>query len=425
MKNPFGFGLVLAATASLAVAGGDDEKNKKKDYTSRLDSLSSSAVPQGPGTTVKAAAGKGVTIDVGDEFQLKLKNRIQVKYEFASLEFFEDINNFSIRRARTSFEGFVFNKDITYKMQLEWATAASNLLDAWVKWAFWKNENHNAIALRAGAQKTLFGLESTGSSGNLAFVERSLATRTFSDRRQTGANLYGSHGEGQKFTWFAGAMSNGVAAAATNKLGGSANNQANDDGELDFNAGVRFDGKGFLGDEGYVQSDLREAGKQELMYTVGAGVAVGNYRNAANTADIESTSFNINGAVHVSGWSFQGEYFMRSDDLDGGTETDSMGWYVDATYTLQPQGDSKSRWGFGARVGMVSNDDPAQNVMRPIILGAAEGDITEIDLGVINYYRGDNSMKTILNYTYQDVEFQGGVGDQTNHGIALLFQLAF
>lgn len=421
MKNPFGFGLVFAATASLAVAGGDDEK---KNNASKLDKLSATATPQGGGPTLKAGAGKGITIDVGDDFQLRLKNRIQIKYEYASLENIENIHNISIRRARTSMDGHAFSKDITYKLQLEWA-ASPSLLDAWVKWAFWKNEDHNAIALRAGAQKSLFGLESTGTSGNLAFVERSLATRTFSDRRVAAANLYGTHGEGQKFTWFAGAASNGVAAAATNKLGGSANSQGNDDAELDFNFGVRFDGKGFLGDEGYVQSDLREAGKQDLMYTVGAAVALGNYRNTANTADIESTTFNVNGAVHVSGWSFQGEYFMRSDDLENATETDSMGWYVDATYTLQPQGDSKSRWGFGARLGMVSNDDPGQNVMRPIFLGAAEGEVTEIDLSVINYYRGDNAIKTILGYTYQDVEFQTGVGDVTNHGIQVLFQLVF
>jgi hypothetical protein len=423
MMNPFGFGLALAATASLAAAGGDDEK---KNNSSRLDRLSASAVPQGGGPTIKAGAGKGITFDMGDEFSLRLSNRIQVKYQFnANDGAIPDINTFSIRRARTAFDGHAFDTDITYKLQLEW-TAAPSLLDAWVKWVFWKNENHNSIAVRAGAQKSMHGLESTGSSANLEFVERSLASRTFSDNRVLAALLYGAHGEGQKFTWYAGPTSNGVASGETAKLGGSATNQVNDDNELDLVAGVRFDGKGFIGDEKYEQGDLREAGKQDLIYTVGGGVALGNHRDATGAFDIESMQINVNGAVKVNGWSFQGEVFSRSDDpqVTGGSETDSMGWYVSGSYTLQPQGDSKSRWAFGARLCMVENSDPAQVAMRQLFLGAAEGEVTEIDVTAVNYYRGAHSLKTIFGYTWQDVDFDVGT-DLENHIIALLFQLGF
>src|SRR5262245_31404433 len=150
-----------------------------------------------PGQETKPAAtgwsskpGTGLKYDGGDQFGLTVLGRIQVHYTYSSNESFgsaapaaspgADTSSFNIRRMRLSLTGHVFDKNITYEFLLDGTDATSPIKRAWVQWNLASSET-GKIGLRVGQAKTIYGLEASGSSGKLWFVERSSATRAFSD----------------------------------------------------------------------------------------------------------------------------------------------------------------------------------------------------------------------------------------------------
>lgn len=416
-KSPLGFGLVaIAATASLAVAGGDDEK---KLNSSALDRLASQ---QGGGTgdvKLSAMAGKGITFDGGDSFMLNIMNRVQPYYAFAANDgAVADTSSFSIRRARTKFQGHIWNKDIKFRLQTDWVEGTS-IKDAWIHWMFF-NKDGNTVGLRFGQQKTFFGREATGSSGGLEFVDRSIATKTQANARARGAALTGEHAEG-KFHWTAGAFNSDTAAGDGTNSGEEA---ANPDNELNYIFTVRLDPNGDMGDESYMQGDLE--GVQELKWGVGAGLQIGNHRAVVggSTVDVDGTSININASMKLKGFHVLGEVFLRGDEADvaGSSSTDSTGWVVGGTYTMPPQEGHNSQWGFGARYSMV-DFDKAQTLLATSGLGSAQGDVGELTVVVNNFYHA-HSLKTQASWTLQNVNPSGG-SDLTNHIFELQLTFVF
>ena len=82
---------------------------------------------------------------------------------------------------------------------------------------------------------------------------------------------------------------------------------------------------------------------------------------------------------------------------------------------------------------MVTLDDPNPALLaRPSLSGTSSlvsvlggtGDISEGSVGVSAYYH-KHKLKSQLNYIYQDVSPDGGGGDLTNHGLDLMFTLAW
>jgi hypothetical protein len=105
-------------------------------------------------------------------------------------------------------------------------------------------------------------------------------------------------------------------------------------------------------------------------------------------------------------------------------ETDSLGWQIGGSYTLQPTGGGHSQWAFGARVGMITLNDVGQIALTGgHSLGAAEGDQTELELMVSNYYR-KHKLKTQLGYRHQTIDPDGGT-KVDNDFFEILFQWAF
>ncbi len=428
MKNPVGFSLAIAATASLAIAGGDgDDKDKKAKNSSALAALGSQPGPQAAGTTITAAPGEGFTVSVGDEFSVNVSAGVQARWTFADFDNnVPDTNNFSIPRARARASGHVWDKSMTYLLQVG---DDGGLLDAWFRWAFWSKDD-NSIALRFGQQKAHHGKEAQIAYSNLEFIDRSLASQTFSTNRVVGAFLQGSHLEGSKLNWNAGVANSDPAGSSF--AAESGNGAANVDNEVNYFFDVRVDPWGDMGDEGYVEGDLSHT--EEIKGTIGGSVMIGNLRDLANTVDIEATSINLYTGWKYHGFHALGEVFIRTDDPDvaGGVESDSTGWSVGGTYTLAPQEGKHSQWGFGVRYSMVDYDDP------PIVLGlpigaagvipaaqvtAATGDVTEIQGVVSNYYHA-HKLKTQIGFTHQTVSPTGGI-DSDNEIVDIQFQWLF
>lgn len=407
MTKSIGYGLLaFAVSASVALANGGDEPK---------------STPQGGGWTYKP--GSGLNYDGGDAIGLTLSNQLQVQWTFAAMDNAADTNNFSVRRARTTFSGHAFNKNINYLVRMEHLDTGASLKDGWVHWNF-KADESGKVGLRVGQSKTYHGLEVTGSSTGLYFVERSAASRGFSDTRSRGAWLHGTMAENQ-LRWTAGVQNGDVATGSAVLDRGE--ESANADNELTYVASVNFDPMGdFVGDgksyESFKQGTLEKSDK--FVGTIGAGVMVGNHRDSTNAVDIESTSININTAWRTGMLGLQGEVFLRSDDNQGtNVEEDANGWYAQGTWTLEKSGDSDVQWGLGLRVGQVTTDDTVTAMTGLAGIGAVAGDAMEVT-GVLNAFYHGHAAKTQVEYTWQDVNPDAG-NSSTNHIIRIQFQLLF
>ena len=419
MTKSIGSLLAFAVTTSIALANGGGDDDKKNPY-------------QG-GSSWKP--GAGITLADSEEFKLTLSGYLQVQWQFQALDNLPDTNNFVVRRARTTFAGHVFNKDLMYRLTLDATDSGAGngpIKDGWAQWTFSKGENGN-FGVRVGQSKTYFGLESTGTSSGLYFVERSAATRTFADSRTRGAWIFGSHSE-NKIRWNAGAQNTDVANGARGILeNGEETNNA--DNELNFVANVSFDPMGDITggktNESIKQGDLGDI--KDTMGTIGGGIEVGNNRNLGNTQDVDALAININTAWMLGqGITVQGEVFLRSDDpQNAGATEDSTGWYVQGTYTLPKNGNSEIQWGFGLRVNSV-NTDNTNAFVNTIgaggqafggLLAGQPGDVTEVT-GVVDAFYHGHAAKTQFEYTWQDTNPDTGTSS-TNHIIRIMFQVMF
>ena len=409
--------LALAASSSLVLAQGDKPP------------------AAGGGGGWSAQPGKGIKFEQGDAFGLELKNRLQVHWTFENNEDAPDQNTFNIRRARTSLGGHVFSKNILYFLQMDWTDDGDGtggeggaLKQGWAQWNFSSSEQ-STVGLRAGQAKTMFGLEATMTSAGLWFVERSIASRTFADAYSRGAWLNGLMAE-NRLRWAVGAMNTDSSAA----MAGNADvgeEVSNSDNELSYVLSANFDPMGDFHEgkqtvEGKRQGDWR-TDDRSLKGTIGAGVAIGNGK-AGGGQDIDTMAININTAWHVERFNILGEYFMRTDEVDGSSdEEEPMGFAVGAGYLLDKSGDSAIQWGLGLRASMVEGDEGAAGsgvTFFPLPGTGLEGEITEISAVVNAFYHG-HPCKTQLEWTLQEVDPSGAASSVTNHIFRVAFQIEF
>ena len=352
------------------------------------------------------APGKGLKYDGGDTFSFKMANQLQTHWVYASNENAANANGFTVRRARTSFSGHAYSKAIRYVLTVDGADSAESLKDGHVTWNF-ANSDGNSIGLRMGQGKTQFGLEGTGSSKGLFFVERSTTARAFSDARSRGAWLQGSHVD-NSLRWAFGAMN----GAATKAFGNGGEAAANTTDELSYVAAVNFDPMGDITggktNESLRQGDFRE-GDRALVGTVGAAVAIENTSNG--TVDVDNMTFNVNTAWAVEGFQFMGEFFSLTNEVDGaaGSDPEATGFAVSGNYVMPTSGDSGIQWGFGARLSQVDMTEMA---------GGDE--VTDISLVANAYYHG-HACKTQFEVTQRDAD----LADTTDYIFSVAFQILF
>lgn len=351
------------------------------------------------------APGKGLKYDGGDTFSFKMDNQLQTHWVYNHNENRQDANNFRVRRARTAFTGFAFNKNIQYVLRVDAIDTDSNLKDGYIQWTFFDNDSGN-IGLRMGQGKTQFGLEATGSSKGLFFVERSDAARAFSDRRSRGAWIFGSHMD-NKLRWNVGLM-NGSASGMGVTTAEAANN---DDDELSYMVGANFDPMGDItggkGNEAFKQGDFRE-GDRPLIGTIGAAYSVENA--TAGGVDEENTAINVHTAWNIEGFQFMGEWFSYTNDNDNvATDLDADGFAVSANYILPKSADSSIQWGFGARFGSMDMTD-----------FAGGDEVTDIALVANAFYHG-HACKTQVELMQRDYDN----ADVTDYQISIAFQILF
>ncbi len=404
--------LALAATSSLALA--------------------QAPAPAPGGWSMKP--GSGLTYDGGDAFGLKWQNRLQVHWTYTNNENTADVSTFNIRRLRTTLSGHVFNRRLTYFINYDAVDSGpagdGNIKDGWAQWNFCNCED-GEIGLRVGQGKTQFGLEGTASSGGLWFVERSSASRAFSDARSRGAWLNGVMLD-HKVRWSAGAMNTDAAGGVGSGITDRGEETANSDDQLSYVLAANFDPLGdFFGGkqtrESYRQGDWR-TDDNDLKGTVGVGLALGNSPTTVGATTVESTSLNFNTAWAVSNLSLLGEYFTRTDDPQGANNKEKPdGWAVSLGYLLPKSGDSTVQWGLGVRVNEIETDNGNNGGVDFLTgaqgIGSGLGTVREYSVVLNAFYHGHNC-KTQIEYTRQEVDLNGGsAGDSSNNLVRVGFQV--
>lgn len=401
---PYGL-LAVAVSSSLLLAQGDK--------------------PAAGGWSAKP--GSGLSYDGGDAFGLKWSNRLQVHWTFENNDNAPDLSNFDIRRARTNLTGHVFNKNILFALILDGVDSDGNIKQAWGQWNFSSSED-SSIGLRVGQAKTSYGLEATGTSAGLWFVERSIASRTFADSFSRGAWLKGGLMMKDRPVRFSFGAMNGDVAKGNGGIFDNGEEADNADNELSYVLAANIDPMGDFHD-GKQTTELRRQGdwrteNNDLKGTIGIGIALGNGVDTGTGGDVESTSINLNTAWTVNKVNILGEYFMRTDDLQGANdEEEPTGFAVSIGYLLDKSGDSSVQWGLGLRYSMVASDNGNNATVSYIGAGLPESDVSEISVVVNAFYHG-HACKTQLEYTAQEVEPTGGTS-LSNNILRIGFQLEF
>jgi phosphate-selective porin OprO/OprP len=255
--------------------------------------------------------------------KLDISNRVQIRFTQELPDQGDDVGSFRIRRAKTKFEGWVYTKDLTYELQLNWPDTANPLEDAVVNYDFTKGKK--SFMLKAGQFKVPFGRQELTSSGSQQFVDRALVSNRFARGRDIGFQLWGTP-LASKIDWRVGLFN-----------GNGRTTSRNDNDEYQMNARLTFQP---FGDVKYSEGDF-ESSDRPLFAIAGQYETNERPTAAAGTTPAFNTEKEIVGADAVfkyKGFSLYGEWFDAANDRDAGlSDFDDSGFVAQAGYFIVPQ----------------------------------------------------------------------------------------
>jgi len=113
--------------------------------------------------------------DVNDSFTFHPRGTVQLDYAAYNSRAggYNYNNGTDIRRARFGFDG-TFWKVWKYRVEAEFVKGNTNLLDAYIQYAGFKN-----LLITVGQQKAPYGLEANGTDALATFLERGMANNAF------------------------------------------------------------------------------------------------------------------------------------------------------------------------------------------------------------------------------------------------------
>jgi phosphate-selective porin OprO/OprP len=126
-----------------------------------------------------------------------LSNRLQYRWTGDTFDDprLQDTGTFAVRRMKSQIIGWAYTKDLTFRLQVDWANANTSLGvldDAWVRYDF--THGHRWFMLRAGQGKTPFGRQSIAQTATDMFADRSFVSTAFCTIRDVGLTATGQFG---------------------------------------------------------------------------------------------------------------------------------------------------------------------------------------------------------------------------------------
>ena len=283
--------------------------------------------PKPPKLPFDVAWKDGKTSITSKNAQLNISSRIQIRFTSEDL----DVNSstsgperdsFRLRRMKTKFDGWVYDKNLTYEMQANFADSANVLEDANVNWDF--TGGKKTVMIKAGQFKVPFGRQELTSSGSQQFVDRSAVSNIFARGRDIGLQLWGTP-NGGKLDWRVGVFN-----------GNGRTLSRNDNDDLQLNARLQW---APFGDPKYSESDFE--GSEKFLLSIAADLEE-NTREvpAALTAlahQNDQSTVGVDAVAKYRGFSLFVERFDRENNRNNGfTDFDDKGIVVQAGYFVIP-----------------------------------------------------------------------------------------
>lgn len=325
--------------------------------------------------------------------QVRLSNRVQLRYTHEMPDDTVTLpgtggpgdarGSFRIRRAKTKFDGWIYEPWILYELQLNWpAVTGSNpgafLEDANINWDLTKGERR--FMVKFGQYKVPFGRQELTSSGSQQFVDRSQVSNTYARGRDMGIQLWGRL-FGDRVEWRAGMFNGNGLTRGTN-----------DNDAFQYDARLMIQPNGAvplaagLGNSGplFSEADLESTGRP--IWALAVSFEKNDFHRTTAAVDLADTVWGFDGQFKYGGFSAFAEYYLRerqpeaAPDGTPGRAFDSDGWFAQAGYLLG----AKRQWEVVARYGSF---DPTS---------LRGGDDQAEVRGGINYYYHRHALKVQL-----------------------------
>lgn len=292
----------------------------------------------------------GKTTFKGKSFDLKLSNRVQVRFTSEDLDSGSatagpERDSFRLRRAKTKFEGWAYTKDLSYELQLNWADSANVLEDANISYDLTKGKK--AFMIKAGQFKVPFGRQELTSSGNQQFVDRATVSNTFARGRDIGVQIWGTP-NGGKLDWRVGLFN-----------GNGRTTSRNDNDDLQLNARLQW---APFGDTKYSEGDFDSSDRP--LFSIAAGYEANVREIAASGSNPahknDQTIVSYDAVFKFKGFSVYAELFERENDRSGTfSDFDDSGFILQAGYFFVPQ-----TWEVALRAAELDPNDGRDNDVR-------------------------------------------------------------
>lgn len=354
-----------------------------------------------------------------------------------------DFWNFRIRRAKTKFEGNIFEKEWKYLVLLSWANGGNNIVEeAYMTWA-----KYQEINVSAGQSKIPFEYEFNVTSGKQQFIDRSVVSNTFNQGWGKGLWLSGVIGKDTPWVKYWVGVYNGVLRANNDfrnqDLAITADTFSSGAGGVDAQLmpALRIETHP-LGNVADDETDMRSReDSKKILFSVGVGLNwfLSDFSNTdlrtngvtggsgrSNTSQ-DTINLTLDGHFRFYGLSVNIEYIHRHTEfhnrgpLEGtgttanraapGDLTDS-GFLFSVGFFILPK-----QFDVGFRFGMVDSDEYWAGGADDKRFAVAP-DSTEIGLS-LGYYIAGHNLKAQLDFTYVTYQLAifgagGGAGAALN-----------
>lgn len=302
---------------------------------------------------------KGLYFQTSDgKYSTKFRIRIQPQYQYLSQDAAKegkDQSTFRIRRAKLSWEGNLFSKNLDYKLQLSVAAGdwKDVLEDAYVNYKFF-----DPLRIQFGQEKVQYNRQQINSSGRLELVDRSLASDAFRFSTIDTTTLTtctlpgGGTVTGSGITCGAGATTSTSSSNTTRQFhydtgmilwgnafdrkleyyGGIMNGTGPN--RVDTNNRFLYTGRAvynILGNYGYSESDVEFSEHPSLFIGASGGYKKQEVTNANLFQEGAEVGFKYKGA------SLQGEFYGRQTNFPAAPNTKDYGYYAQAGYFIIPR----------------------------------------------------------------------------------------
>lgn len=273
-------------------------------------------IPAPPKPAFDVSWKDGKTSIKSKSAELVISNRVQVRYTQQMPDEGDDKGSFRIRRAKTKFSGWIYTKNLTYEIQMNWPSSTV-LEDANINYDF---KGDDSVQLKAGQFKVPFGRQELTSSGSQQFVDRSAVSNEFAKGRDIGLQLHGLAAD-KKISWAVGIFN-----------GAGTNVSSNDNDEFQLDGRLVWQP---FGDVKYSEGDFESSDKPLL--AVGLNFESNDKHGATTGNDIDREISGFDVHFKYKGFSGIFDYFDASNSPETGADFDQEGLNLQLGYFFVPK----------------------------------------------------------------------------------------